>query len=160
MERWHELKTPHVTRICAPLLIRLLYTHTCTQSYAIARLPTNGGDLALLAGAPTVSQWASGSSDLDCPTRHRGTRSCLLGKAWRAGRTRRGGCTRQRFVDRFRLRIVQLQDLEDERKGEGARAWVRGTTREFGQRDVLREEALLYARLMVDRAQLALCTAT
>jgi hypothetical protein len=67
--------------------------------------------------------------------------------------------SRQRFVDRFRLRIVQLQELEEARKGEDARAWARGTTREFSQREALREEALLYARAMVNRAQLAFCTA-
>ncbi len=67
--------------------------------------------------------------------------------------------SRQRFVDRFRLRIVQLQEQEEARKGEDARAWARGTTREFSQREALREEALLYARAMVNRAQLAFCTA-
>jgi len=67
--------------------------------------------------------------------------------------------SRQRFVDRLRLRILQLQDQEEARRGEGARAWARGTTREFSEREALREEALLYARAMVDRAQLAFCTA-
>ena len=67
--------------------------------------------------------------------------------------------SRQRFVERFRLRIVQLQDQEVARKGDDARVWARGTTREFSQREALREEALLYARAMVNRAQLAFCTA-
>lgn len=67
--------------------------------------------------------------------------------------------SRQRFVDRLRLRILQLQEQEEARKGEGARAWARGTTSEFSEREALSEEALVYARAMVDRAQLAFCTA-
>lgn len=67
--------------------------------------------------------------------------------------------SRQRFVDRFRQRIQALQGLEEARRGDEARAWARGTTKEFSNQEALWEETLLYARAMVDRAQLAFCTA-
>jgi len=67
--------------------------------------------------------------------------------------------SRQRFVDRFRQRIQALQGLEEARRGDDARAWARGTTKEFSKQEALWEETLLYARAMVDRAQLAFCTA-
>ena len=67
--------------------------------------------------------------------------------------------SRQRLIDRFRLRIIELQEVEVERKGDDARAWARGTTKEFSKQEALGEEALLYPRAMVDRARLAFCTA-
>ena len=66
---------------------------------------------------------------------------------------------RQRFVERFRSRIEQLQQAESERKGADSRSWAKGTTREFSRQEALKEEALLYARAMVSRAQLSFCTA-
>ena len=66
--------------------------------------------------------------------------------------------SRQRFVERFRDELEARQARHAERKDE-SRAWARGATKAFGDRETFEAEVLIYARAMSIRARLALCTA-
>jgi hypothetical protein len=66
--------------------------------------------------------------------------------------------SRQRFVERFRDELEARQDRHAARKDE-SRAWARGATKAFGDRETFEAEVLIYARAMAIRARLSLCTA-
>ncbi len=66
--------------------------------------------------------------------------------------------SRQRFVERFRDELEARQARHAEKKDE-SRAWARGATKAFGDRETFEAEVLIYARAMSIRARLALCTA-
>jgi hypothetical protein len=66
--------------------------------------------------------------------------------------------SRQRFVERFRDELQKRQDRHEVRTDE-SRAWARGVTKAFGDRETFEAEVLIYARAMSLRARLAFCTA-
>jgi hypothetical protein len=66
--------------------------------------------------------------------------------------------SRQRFVERVRDELEARQTLHAEKKDE-SRAWAKGTTKAFGDRETFEAEVLIYARAMSIRARLAMCTA-
>lgn len=66
--------------------------------------------------------------------------------------------SRQRFIERFRDELEARQDRHSDKREE-PRAWARGTTKAFGDRETFEAEVLIYARAMSIRARLTMCSA-
>lgn len=66
--------------------------------------------------------------------------------------------SRQRFVERFRDELESRQARHAAKKDE-PRAWARGASKAFGDRETFEAEVLIYARAMSIQARLAMCTA-